>query len=80
MRLAIEAAGVALWSWNVDTDKLTMDERGYHLWAVDHSLATSRAAAYGRLQDPTALLRPLKDDALDSWPHVLASREAQPFA
>ena len=34
LRLAIEAAGVALWSWNVDTDKLTMDERGYHLWGV----------------------------------------------
>ena len=34
LRLAIEAAGVALWSWNVDTDKLTMDESGYHLWGV----------------------------------------------
>jgi hypothetical protein len=38
-----------------------------------------RAAAYGRLQDPSALLKPLKDDALDSWPHVLASREPKPF-
>ena len=54
--------------------------RGYHLWAVDHSLETSRAAAYGRLRDPSALLKPLKDDALDSWPHVLASREQHPFA
>ena len=34
MRLAIDAAGVALWSWNVDTDKLTMDEKGYRLWGV----------------------------------------------
>ena len=34
LRLAIEAAGVALWSWNVDNDKLTMDESGYHLWGV----------------------------------------------
>ena len=34
LRLAIEAAGVALWSWNVDNDKLTMDERGYRLWGV----------------------------------------------
>jgi two-component sensor histidine kinase len=34
LRLAIEAAGVALWSWNVDTDKLTMDEPGYRLWGV----------------------------------------------
>jgi two-component sensor histidine kinase len=34
LRLAIEAAGVALWSWNVDNDKLTMDESGYRLWGV----------------------------------------------
>jgi two-component sensor histidine kinase len=34
LRLAIDAAGVALWSWNVDDDTLTMDERGYALWAV----------------------------------------------
>jgi two-component sensor histidine kinase len=34
LRLAIEAAGVALWSWNVDTDKLNMDERGYEQWGV----------------------------------------------
>jgi two-component sensor histidine kinase len=34
LRLAIEAAGVALWSWNVDTDQFTMDERGYILWGV----------------------------------------------
>ena len=26
---AIEAAGVTLWSWNVDTDALAMDERAY---------------------------------------------------
>ena len=32
LRLAITAAGVALWSWNVDTDKLTMDELAYDLW------------------------------------------------
>ena len=32
--LAIRAAGVALWSWNVDTDRLTMDERSYELWGV----------------------------------------------
>lgn len=34
LRLAIDAAGVALWSWNVDDDTLTMDELGYDLWAV----------------------------------------------
>ena len=32
LRLAIDAAGLALWSWNVDTDRFTMDEQGYELW------------------------------------------------
>ncbi len=32
LRLAIDAAGVALWSWDVDTDSFTMDERAYILW------------------------------------------------
>ncbi|UDL87753.1 PAS domain-containing protein [Mesorhizobium sp. PAMC28654] len=32
---AIEAAGVTLWSWNVDTDALTMDDRAYDLWGVE---------------------------------------------
>ena len=34
LRRAIEAAGVALWTWNVDTDSLAMDPRGYDLWDV----------------------------------------------
>jgi two-component sensor histidine kinase len=34
LRAATRAAGVALWSWNVDTDAITMDERAYDLWAV----------------------------------------------
>lgn len=34
LRLAIAAAGVSLWSWNVDTDRLTMDESSYELWAL----------------------------------------------
>ena len=34
LRLAITAAGVALWSWNVDTDRFTMDEQGYQLWRL----------------------------------------------
>jgi PAS domain-containing protein len=32
--LALTAAGEALWSWNVDTNELTMDEHGYDLWGV----------------------------------------------
>lgn len=34
LRLAIAAAGVSLWSWNVDNDRLTMDERAHKLWAL----------------------------------------------
>jgi two-component sensor histidine kinase len=34
LRLAVEAAGVALWSWNVDTDEVNMDERGLALWGL----------------------------------------------
>jgi two-component sensor histidine kinase len=37
LRLAIRAAGVALWSWNVDTDKLTMDEQAFDMWGVHPS-------------------------------------------
>jgi FkbM family methyltransferase len=53
---------------------------GYHLWAVDHSLQASRDTAYGKLRDPSTLLKPLEEGVLDSWPHVLASRETLPFA
>ena len=34
LRRATEAAGVALWSWNVETDRITMDEHGFCLWDV----------------------------------------------
>lgn len=34
LRLAVTAAGVALWAWNVDTDGFTMDERGFQLWGL----------------------------------------------
>jgi len=39
LRMATDAAGVALWSWNVDTDQIAMDERAFELWglpATDH--------------------------------------------
>ena len=32
--LAMTAAGVALWSWNVDTNRFAMDERAFDLWGV----------------------------------------------
>jgi two-component sensor histidine kinase len=34
LRLAVDAAGVALWAWNVDDDAFTMDERGFKLWGL----------------------------------------------
>lgn len=34
LRLAIDAARVALWSWNVDSDHFTMDERAFELWGI----------------------------------------------
>jgi two-component sensor histidine kinase len=35
LRLAVDAAGVGLWSWNVDNDRITMDERSFDLWGLD---------------------------------------------
>jgi len=34
LRFAIDAAGVALWAWNVDTDNLRLDWRAYQMWGV----------------------------------------------
>jgi two-component sensor histidine kinase len=34
LRRAIKAAGVSLWTWNVDTDAFRMDQRGYELWDI----------------------------------------------
>lgn len=35
---AVEAAGVTLWSWNVDTDALAMDEHAYDLWGIPRGI------------------------------------------
>jgi len=34
LRLAVEAACVALWSWHVDNDRFAMDERAFDLWGL----------------------------------------------
>ena len=34
LRIATDAAGIALWSWNVDTDEIALDERARGLWGV----------------------------------------------
>jgi len=40
LRIATDAAGVALWSWNVDTDQIDMDERAHRLWGVPKGTVT----------------------------------------
>jgi two-component sensor histidine kinase len=37
LRIATDAAGIALWSWNVDTDRLELDERGHLLWGAPNT-------------------------------------------
>lgn len=37
LRRALQAAGVSLWSWNVDTDAFAMDEQGFIHWGLPHS-------------------------------------------
>ena len=34
LRRAVEVARIALWTWNVDDDGLTMDEHGFELWGL----------------------------------------------
>jgi two-component sensor histidine kinase len=37
LRIATDAAGVGLWSWNVDTDEIALDERSHRMWGVPGS-------------------------------------------
>ncbi len=37
LRIATDAAGVALWSWNIDTNEIALDERAHGLWGVPQS-------------------------------------------
>ena len=41
LRLAVRAAGVALWSWNVDTDRLVLDDQAYALWGLSAGVDVS---------------------------------------
>ena len=34
LRIATDAAGVTLWSWNTDTNEIALDERAHGLWEV----------------------------------------------
>jgi hypothetical protein len=57
LRLGVKAAGVALWAWNVKTDRLTMDDIGYGLWAI----ATGAPVAF---EDLSAKIHPADRDRI----------------
>ncbi|KAB7644484.1 sensor histidine kinase [Polymorphobacter fuscus] len=41
LRLAIDAASVALWSWDLVDDSFAMDDHAFELWAIPWALAVS---------------------------------------
>jgi two-component sensor histidine kinase len=41
LRLAVDAACVALWSWNLADDRFAMDERAFELWGLPWSQSVS---------------------------------------
>lgn len=55
LRLANKAAGVAMWSWNVDTDELNLDEDAYALWGLAEGGAV-------RFEDLSAHIHPSDRD------------------
>ena len=34
LREATDAGGIALWSWNVDTGQISIDERAFEIWRL----------------------------------------------
>jgi two-component sensor histidine kinase len=49
LRLAIKAACVALWSWNVDDNTFRMDARGFELWDLPSAEAIEFEALSARI-------------------------------
>lgn len=41
LRAAIDAAGVGLWWWNVETDEIAMDQRAYDLWDLQEGISAT---------------------------------------
>jgi two-component sensor histidine kinase len=52
LRIAADAAGIGLWSWNVDTDEIAMDERGHALWGVPRDGPCTFADLSARIVPP----------------------------
>jgi len=55
LRAASDAAGVGLWSWNVDTNEVGMDQRGHALWGVPWSDPLTLEALSSRIHPPDLL-------------------------
>ncbi|WP_043833235.1 sensor histidine kinase [Muricoccus aerilatus] len=49
LRIATNAAGIALWSWNVDTDEIALDERARALWCVQKEGVVTFEELSGRI-------------------------------
>ncbi len=52
LRTAADAAGVGLWSWNVDTDEIALDERGRAFWGVPRDGPLTFADLSSRIAPP----------------------------
>ena len=70
LRTAAAAAGVALWSWNVDTDEIALDERAHRLWGVPRGKAAT-------FEDLSAKIHP---EDLDKVRAELAATRGTPGA
>ncbi|WP_228461901.1 sensor histidine kinase [Paracoccus liaowanqingii] len=49
LRRAIDAAGISLWTWNVDTDEFAMDDRGHDLWGIEDHAALTFESLSGKI-------------------------------
>jgi two-component sensor histidine kinase len=52
LRTASDAAGIGLWSWNVDTDEIALDDRAHALWGVPRDGPFTFADLSGRIAPP----------------------------
>jgi two-component sensor histidine kinase len=69
-KLSLEAARVALWSWNVDSNRFQMDKRGFKLWQLDVRTAVT-------FEDLSARIHPADRDRVRAA--FLATRSVEGF-
>jgi two-component sensor histidine kinase len=49
LRAAIDAAGVGLWWWNVETDEIALDKRAYGLWDLHEGIVATFKDLSGKI-------------------------------